>query len=75
MREIPASVSDVLLHDRDSEKSERVILPITRYDNIMNAPKVVHHIDSVKGAPFILYTTDTEWMSTEEIRKLGNGII
>lgn len=75
MRKIPASVSDTLLHEKSSDKTERVILPITRYNNVLNAPKVVTNVDSVKGAPFVLYATESETLSTVEIRKLVNGIL
>ena len=44
MDKIPASVSDVLLHNRDTDRTETVILPITRYNNVMNAPKVISDI-------------------------------
>ena len=75
MRKIPASVSDTLLHEKDSDRTERIILPITRYKNVLNAPSVVSNVNSVKGAPFVLYTTETETLSTAELRKLIDGIL
>ena len=74
-KKMPASLSDTLLHQKDSDLTERVILPITRYGNVLNAPKVVNNPFSVKGAPYLLYATDSETLSTEEIRKLCGGIV
>lgn len=73
-RKLPASVTDTLLHMKDSDSTEEIVLPITRYKNILNAPRVVNNIHSLKGAPFILYKTDSETLSTTEIRKLVNSI-
>ena len=50
---IPMTVSDTLLHIKDSDTTENVILPITRYDNVMNSPRVVTDGDNI-GAPFVL---------------------
>lgn len=70
MNKIPASVSDVLLHNRDSDRTEKVILPVTRYKNVMNAPKVINDISSSNGAPFTLLATETEVLDTAQLRKL-----
>lgn len=75
MSKIPASVSDTLLHEKDSDRTERVILPITRYKNVLNAPTVVTNPSSVKGAPFVIYTTGEETLNTAQIRKLTEGIL
>ena len=75
MSKIPASVSDILLHDKDSDNTEKVILPITRYDNVLNAPKVVTNCNAVAGAPFVLYSTESESLSTSDIRKLVSGVV
>ena len=75
MSKLPASVSDILLHDKNSDNTEKVILPITRYDNVLNAPNLVTNSNAVKGAPFLIYSTDTETLSTSEIRKLVNGLV
>ena len=72
---LPASVTDTLLHEKDSDRTERVILPITRYKNVLSAPQVVTNGNSVKGAPFVLLATDTEKLSTSELRKLAGGIV
>ena len=70
MDKIPASVSDVLLHNRDSDRTENVVLPVTRYRNVMNAPKVITDVSAVNGAPFTLLATDTEVLDTAQLRKL-----
>ena len=70
MDKIPASVSDVLLHNRDSDRTENVLLPFTRYKNVMNAPKLITDISGVNGAPFTLLATDREVLNTEQLRKL-----
>lgn len=75
MSTIPASVSDVLLHDKNSDRTERVILPITRYDNVLNAPKIVNNGNSLKGAPFLLLKTGTETLSAADLRKLAGDIV
>lgn len=72
---IPASITDGLVHVKDSDRTERVILPFTRYANVLNAPRVVTGANEVKGAPFALYITETEELSISEIRQLCGGII
>lgn len=74
MSKIPASISDTLLHHKDTDQTEKVILPITRYNNVLNAPKVVSSVTSVKGAPFVLFISDSEELSTEELRKLTGTV-
>lgn len=71
---IPMAVSDSLLHIKNSDTTESVILPITRYANVMNSPRVVTDGDNI-GAPFVLLQTDTEYISIETLRKLCGGII
>lgn len=75
MDKIPASVSDVLLHNKVNDRTEQVVLPITRYNNVLNAPKVTKDSSNVNGAPFTLLTTGTEVLNTSELRKLVPGII
>ena len=72
---IPASVSDVLLHDKDSDRTERVVMPITRYKNVLNAPNVVNTTNELRGAPFLLLATETETLTIEQIRRLSGDII
>ena len=75
MSKIPAAVSDVLLHDKTSDRTEKVILPITRYKNVLNAPGVVTAENCIKGAPFVLLQTGTDVLSTAELRKLAGEIV
>lgn len=75
MSKIPASVSDVLMHQKNTDRTEKVILPITRYKNVLNAPNVVNTTSDVKGAPFIFLATGEEELSIAEIRKLSAEII
>ena len=74
-RKLPVSVSDHLIHVRDSDTTERVLLPITRYKNVLSAPRVVSNPYTVQGAPFLLYKTDEETLSTAQIRKLVGDIL
>lgn len=72
---LPMSVSDTLLHDKDSDRTERVILPITRYVNVLNSPKVVENGGEILGAPFSLIATDTETLTVSDIRKYCDTLI
>ena len=72
MIKIPKSIADVLLHVKTSDLTERVIMPVTRYDNVLCAPRV--EIER-EGAPFNLLQVDTEELSEEEIRKICGRII
>lgn len=75
MSKLPVSVSDVLLHDKTSDRTERVILPVTRYQNVLNAPTLVTNGNNVKGAPFLLLQTGTDVLSTQDLRKLVGDIV
>ena len=72
---IPPIGSDVLLHDKDTDRSERVIFPFTRYRNIINAPNVVTDDIEIDGAPFHLLKTGTVKMKESDIRDLCGDII
>lgn len=74
-RKIPTSVSDSLLHMKDTDGTEKTVLPLTRYKNVMNAPKVISNPFSSEGAPYALYVTDTEELDVVDIRKLINGLL
>lgn len=75
MAKIPASVSDTLLHIKETDRTERVILPITRYENVLSAPTVVTDVDEVYGAPFLILETGEEKVSAETIRTLCGRIV
>lgn len=75
MGSIPVSVSDVLLHNKTSDRTEEVIMPITRYENVLNAPKLITDVSAVNGSPFTLLATGKESISTAKLRKLVPGIL
>ena len=75
---IPKYVTDLLMHVKDTNGKETVILPITRYDNVLNAPKVLDKGASVMemtGHPFVLLKTDTCEITTEELRTFVGEIL
>lgn len=67
---VPQRLTDVFLHDRDSDRTESIIFPITRYRNVLNAPNIVERIDECPGAPFLLCKTGTVELTEEKIKKL-----
>lgn len=74
MAEIPSVASDVLLHAKESDRSERVIFPITRYDNILSSPKMVSDVETSYGAPFLLLQTDEVEIDEDELYNLCGAI-
>lgn len=65
--------SDILLHSKDSDRTERVIFPITRYDNIIAAPRFLNlgmDIGDSHSAPFALLQTDTVSIDESELEAL-----
>lgn len=60
---------DVVLHHKDERGIERIIFPVTRYNDILNAPKLVDDVSTSIGAPFLLYQTDTVTISEDTIDK------
>ena len=67
---VPSAVTDILMHGKDSDAVERVLLPITRYGAVMNAPNLVTEEIETNGAPFHLLVTDTIILTDYEIRKI-----
>ncbi len=67
---VPSAVTDILMHGKDSDSIERVLMPITRYGAVLNAPKLVTEEIETNGAPFHLLVTDTITMTDDEIRKI-----
>lgn len=51
-------IMDHLIHDKMSSGEEVILLPITRYDNILGAPRVVTSLDDFVPAPFFMYAQD-----------------
>ena len=74
-KSVPSSVDDVLLHVKDSESTEKVVLPITRYGNVLHSPKVIGNVEDTNGAPFVMYASDTEELSADDIRDLCGDIL
>ena len=62
--------SDVLLHAKDSDRSERVIFPITRYDTLLSSPKVVTDAGASYDAPFLLLQSDEVEIDEAELYKI-----
>ena len=56
---IPSEVANSIIHVRTEENKEEVVFPITSYENILNAPRVVTHKDALTS-PISLLTVFTE---------------
>lgn len=69
------NASDVLLHSKDSDKTERIIFPITRQQNIIGMPTIISSdktiVDS-NGAAFLLLQTDTVSIDEDELNAITN---
>lgn len=72
---IPFGVFDTVLHVKVNESDEVVIMPVTRYDAILNAPKVATNISASSGSPFALLATESEIVDASELRKLIPDIV
>lgn len=77
IKSLPIAGSDVLMHSKDGNDTERIVFPYTRYRNILSAPRVVVDSDEVYGAPFHLLEMEDEdeYLTVAEIRKLVGFII
>ena len=77
LKVLPLAGSDVLMHDKDSADTERIVFPYTRYRNVLSAPSVVSDADEIYGAPFHLLEIEDEEeeMPVSEIRKLVGFIV
>jgi len=74
-RKLPKTVADTLLHVKDTDLTEKIMMPITRYRNILNAPNVIKNPTDVAGAPFVLLEQSSEIISVDKIRKMCGAII
>ena len=75
-KELPIEVSNVLLHVKENEGStEAIVLPYTRYGNVMNRPNVVTEGNTYTGAPFHLLVTDVEEVDDNVIKRYCGDII
>jgi hypothetical protein len=68
------SVSDILLHSKDGNSEERIILPFTRYGNIFSAPNFITSIEDTCGAPFSLLKVDTVELDNKVIVSMLGGV-
>jgi len=72
---IPPYATDVLMHDKDSDRTERVVFPYTRYANVISAPAVITTEIEVHGAPFHLLKTGKKTLTETEIYALCGDIL
>ncbi len=71
----PLTGSDVLQHVRDTDRTERLMFPMNRYQSIISAPNVVTDSDEIFGAPFHLLQMEEETLTQTEIRRLCGFIL
>ncbi len=71
----PASATNILLHGKLNADKEKVALPYTTYQNVMNAPKVLSDVGENIGAPFHLLATDTVKCTDDYIIDLCGHIL
>lgn len=64
------NVADQLIHGKSDNGEEVILLPITRYDNVMGAPRVVSSYEDYIPAPFFFLKTDEVDLSADEINTL-----
>ena len=72
---VAPKASVTLLHGKESDLTERIIFPVTQYNAILSAPRLVQSSADSPGAPFMLMEYDTVKMDDEEIYKLCGGLI
>lgn len=69
------NASDVLLHSKDSDKTKRIIFPITRQQNVIGAPMFIsldNKIYDTLGAVFALLQTDTVSIDEDRLNEITN---
>lgn len=69
------NASDVLLHSKDSDKTERIIFPVTRHQNIIGAPNVLsldQKIHESYGSVFLLLQTDIVSIDEDKLNEITN---
>lgn len=72
---LPTSVQDTILHAKTDDKNEEIVMPVTRYDNVLNAPHLVETAEAHPGAPFHVLVTDEDTLTASEIRDIAGGIL
>ena len=70
------TVTNDLLHVKVSEDTETIILPITNYSNVMNAPRISTLPElKIAGQPYSFSVSSLEEVTIEELSKIGADII
>lgn len=69
--------SDSILHVKDSDRTERILFPVTRYENILGAPRVIDDIETTTafGAPFLFLKVDEVELTDEEINEMTDFLL
>ena len=65
--------SDIVMHSKelvDGVNEERIVFPITRYDNVLNAPKVTDDPSKAENSEFILMTSEESEVDSNTIYDL-----
>lgn len=75
MASIPSVSADAILHSKDTDLTERLVFPVTRYSNILNAPNLISDRRDLYDAPFTLLITEKESLTHEQIREFCGSII
>ena len=68
------TASDIILHSKDGNDRERIIFPVTRYDNVFSAPRVVNDISKTCGAPFSLLILNKVELDDDVVASLMEGV-
>ena len=63
-------VSGTLLHAKDTDTTERIILPITGYDCLIDAPYIGANKTIHPRAPFLFLITGEETIEDAELEKI-----
>ena len=74
-KNIPPVSADTILHGKDTDLTERLIFPVTRYSNIINAPQIFDDIRYIYNAPFGYLQSGSEELTYEQIQDFCGPII
>jgi len=74
-KKVPGAASDALLHLKDSDRTERIVFPFTRYDNVLGSPGVIDDVTELTDAPFHLLKLEEETLTISQIRDLCGFIL
>ena len=72
----PLTITNDLLHVKMSEDTETIMLPITNYSNVMNAPRI-STLPELKssGQPYAFSVSTLEEVTEADLNKIGANII